>query len=299
MPPKKRVAPLPKVQNTSFQEIQKGQEELKKKKGRKRKVTLDAPLRSSTLQDPQLYIKDLKGDVTDYTGGQDAYFPVQYTPSGQFFQGENQNNHFIPDERSVFSNNYDNMSVVSSLYDPDNDSEDQKENDYSTNASTISSKPGDDYYNPLNNFLFSENEIKKEKQTATKSTKSVKKKPITEEESVFGAKKRAKKKTTTTKIPFNEEENKKRMREGERKIEVERLLKKYKKKTIGDEFENPLLEKKRKRADSKDNMEIDDASTITKKEKKKLKGKKKNQNIEYGPDLTKKVIKNPFKNPFK
>ena len=189
MPPKKRVAPLPKVQNTSFQEIQKGQEELKKKKGRKRKVTLDAPLRSSTLQDPQLYIKDLKGDVTDYTGGQDAYFPVQYTPSGQFFQGENQNNHFIPDERSVFSNNYDNMSVVSSLYDPDNDSEDQKENDYSTNASTISSKPGDDYYNPLNNFLFSENEIKKEKQTATKSTKSVKKKPITEEESVFGAKK--------------------------------------------------------------------------------------------------------------
>ena len=51
------------------------------------------------------------------------------------------------------------MSVISSLY----DSEDQKENDYSTNASTISSKPGDDYYNPLNNFLFSENEIKKEK----------------------------------------------------------------------------------------------------------------------------------------
>ena len=178
MPPKKRTALLPKDQTIDLNKIAKEQEQLKKKRTRKTKVKLDAPLRDANLKDPQLYIRNLEGDVTDYTGGQGAYFPAQYIPSGQFFHRATQNTNFVPDESGNFSNSFDNMdtsSLISSIPSYVTDSEDEKNDDISmvTNNTTVSSDPINNFFNPLNMDPFAkvyQNELMKEKRKKEQDT---------------------------------------------------------------------------------------------------------------------------------
>lgn len=184
MPPKMR---LPKVQNIDLKQVQKEQIELQKKKKRKYKTKIDAPLRDSRGRDPSKYIIDDSPDnLIGYTADFGNPFPPQYQPSGTNFRNDH---HSFVDDFSDLSMSYENFDQPSfQNFEPQTFAEPKTsrstEGVYEFKPSQFFGSTVPNEPNTINiipdNQLFNE-PINLDKKTATKNTRSAKKKQMKKE----------------------------------------------------------------------------------------------------------------------